>query len=131
MPDMFHLNEGGSTSPGTRAVVYPGAGADEHEPVVLRRVTEEAGEYFILDDGIAYWKLIGTPREDRGRFTVRSRLALTEGSEMFAHWVKHAVDPNRSDAQGRPHTGSTAVRSPKRRLAAMRRLLPDAGRRKP
>lgn len=93
MSDLFDLNHGGATHPGARAIVHPGAVSDEH--VVRYSVAAESDEHITLDDGCTYDKRTGAVRGPAGRPALQNRLAVTEGSAMFASWSRIAVVPNR------------------------------------
>lgn len=125
MSDTLDFNDGGDTRPGTRAVVHPGSGSCRH--VVLFHVVSETADHFILDDGFTYEKRSGAQTGPAGMPTLQGRFALTEGSATFDRWLKHASVPNLVSSDGRPRVGSTAVRSPGRRVSAKHWILPGPG----
>lgn len=117
MADLFDLNDGGTTRPGTRAVVHPGAASGAH--VVLYRVVAETGEHVTLDDGYTYDKRTGAVCGPAGRSTLQNRMAVTEGSAMFAAWSRIARAPHPQGAHSLLVRGASPLRS----LAALLRLL--------
>lgn len=118
MADLFDFNHGGATHPGARAIVHPGADADEH--VVRYRVVAETEKHITLDDGFTYDKRSGAVRGPAGRPALHNRLAVTEGSAMFACWARTAEVPHRRSPRSMPGHGRAHASA--RRLATVLRL---------
>ena len=118
MADLFDFNHGGTTHPGARAAVHPGADSGEH--VVLYTVVSETDEHIVLDDGFTYDKRTGVVQGPAGRPTIQNRMTATEGSAMFASWSEIARQPRRPDGR----TGGDAPqRLPERGLRSLLRRL--------
>lgn len=129
MTDVIALNVDGATHPGALAVVHPGVLTPGGQ-LTIHRVVEESGEYMRLTDGHVYCKRSGGPKGYYGHPTLTHRVALTQGSPMFAAWAVQAHDPESRFVL--PHrTGSTAVDRgavPALRRARLRRALSCIGR---
>jgi hypothetical protein len=121
MADLFNFNDGGATHPGARAVVHPGADSGVH--VVQYRVVAETQEHIILDDGYTYDKRSGAVRGPAGRPTLQNRVAVTEGSAMFASWSRIAGVPHRWRRRPTPSGGPAPARAAQRALRVVLRFL--------
>ena len=121
MASVFDFNHGGATHPGARAIVHPGADSDEH--VVLYCVVTETEEHITLDDGYTYDKYTGVVQGPGGRPTLQNRLAVTEGSAMFASWSRIARMPHRQATHSTPSCRLVPSTGRQRGLKALLRLL--------
>lgn len=119
MTDVIALNIDGATHVGARAVVHPGVTVPDGQ-LTMHRLVEVNGEYMTLSDGNVYCSRTGGPKGYYGNPSLTHRVALTEGSPMFAEWAAQAHDPE-SRFNLPERTGSTAVAS--RRGRKMRRLI--------
>lgn len=121
MADLFDLNHAGATHRGARAIVHPGADSDEH--VVRYSVVAESDEHITLDDGYTYDKRTGAVRGPAGRPALQNRLAVTEGSAMFASWSRIAVVPRLPRPHSTPSQRRGRVHPFERALTAVLRFL--------
>lgn len=121
MADILDFNHGGATHPGARAVVHPAADSDEH--VVLYTVITETDEHIILDDGYTYDKRTGVVQGPAGRPTLQNRVAVTEGSAMFASWSRIARIIPQQYPHGTPSKGVVPAPIPQRRFKALLRIF--------